>query len=89
MSKRIATKIPYQSQIIIAADWRDELVAALSVNMDMQNALQLEDLGFAIIREPGVAVEALAMFANKIMVGREILMARVAGDCCAFLKEKA
>ncbi|QBJ79755.1 hypothetical protein DKK66_17810 [Aquitalea sp. USM4] len=87
-ARRIATKIPYRNQIIIAADWHGELVSAVSVNMDMQNELQLEGLGFHIVREPGLAVEALSMFANKTIIGREILMARVARECGAILKEK-
>ncbi len=88
VTKRIATKISYQNQIIVAADWHSELVAAVAINMDMQNELQLERLGFRVGREPGIAVEALALFANKIMAGREILMARVARDCSAILRKQ-
>lgn len=86
---RMAKNIPYGNQLIVAAMWKGELVAAVSVNMDMQLDIQLAEFGFCVEQGSGREVEALALFANKIMVGREILMARVARECNAILKEKS
>lgn len=80
-------RIPYSSQKILLAEAENEIVGAVVINTNMQLQLQLEMVGFNIEKIDGKTAEVLAIFSKKIMVGRDVVLARLGESCVNILKK--
>jgi len=61
-SKRIVTKIPYETQELYVARLGERIVAGCAVNFDHKNPLQLEMEGFAVDKSNKAVAEIIQMF---------------------------
>lgn len=72
--KRTRTLVPYDGQKILAAVLNDQIIGASLMNFDMVSETQLEKIGFRFPKEQGKTAEGLAVFSNKIFVGRKVIL---------------
>lgn len=72
--KRTRTLVPYTGQKILAAVLNDRIIGASLMNLDMAVETQLEKIGFTFQKEQGKTAEGLAIFSNKIFVGRKLVL---------------
>ncbi len=61
-TRRIVTKIPYESQKIYVAKTGERIVAAAAINFEVASPFQLEFEGFSIDKSAPGACEILQMF---------------------------
>lgn len=71
------TLLPYEGQRIVVADVGGEFVGAVALNLDMENWLQVERYGFTVPKLAGKTAEGLALFSNRLLVGRELVLVRL------------
>lgn len=74
---RTRTLLPYDGQRIVAADVDGKLVGAVALNLNMESVLQVERYGFSVPKEQGRTAEGLALFSNRLLVGREVVLVRL------------
>lgn len=72
--QRIRTLVPYTGQKIVAAVVNDQIVGASLMNLNMECETQLEKIGFDFPKQQGKTAEGLALFSNKIFVGRKVVL---------------
>ncbi len=71
---RTQTKIPYQAQDVFIVRLKDKIVAAMAINYDMNNTLQLELRGFSINKDQPHICEVLHLFSNiDLMNGKPVI----------------
>jgi hypothetical protein len=85
--KRLATKIPYTSQVILVLKWDTAIVGGFAVNFDMENTLQLELLNFHIESRKNVC-EALVVFSVLDFMNSIPLMRKLGELCISEIKKK-
>lgn len=87
--QRARTLVPYEGQRILIAEADQTFIGAVALNLDMNTQLQLEKYGFSIPKHQGKSAEALLMFSQKIMVGRHLVLSRLAEACHHLLQSLA
>ncbi|PJG57674.1 hypothetical protein CUC53_16710 [Aeromonas cavernicola] len=75
--QQIVTNVAYSGQCILFAEYANELIGALSINMDMTHQLQAEMMGFTIPNKNPTTAEVLVLFSTKTMVGRDLVVAKL------------
>ncbi len=77
VKKRIKTRVPYTNQEIYALSLDNKITAALTINFNMNDTLQLEMMGFSIDKSEEGLCEGLVLFSQRKFVGNNILIADV------------
>lgn len=85
-AERASPLIPYAGQRIMIAEADGALIGAAAINLDMATQLQIEKCGFTVNKIPGKTAEGLALFSSRLVVGREIVVARLLDATVAMLR---
>lgn len=80
------TLIPYAAQRILVADVDGAVIGGVAINLDMNAPLQVERCGFSVPKLQDKTAEGLALFTNQLMVGRNVVLVRLAEAADVLLK---
>ena len=68
-ARRVVSKIPYSSQVIFVGKLDSATVSGVSVNLNMNEELQLEMMGFEIDKSQNGLAEGLGVFNLQVFSG--------------------
>ncbi|MBD3420624.1 MAG: hypothetical protein GF398_10955 [Chitinivibrionales bacterium] len=73
-NRRIKTRIPYASQLIVVGSVEDAVIAGMAINFNMADRLQLEMYGFSLDKQESGMCEGLCLFNSLIFSGDSTVM---------------